>query len=102
MVFISVFSFINPVLAENLPKPATLFQANCAGCHPNGNNIIRWGKTLKMKALKRNKIDTIEAISDLITNGKNNMPAYQDRLTTSEIDALADYVLEQAQNRWQS
>ena len=30
-----------------------LFQLHCAGCHVNGGNIIRRGKTLKLAALER-------------------------------------------------
>ena len=32
---------------------AKIFKANCAGCHVNGGNIIRRGKNLKLRALKR-------------------------------------------------
>ena len=31
---------------------AALFQQHCAACHINGGNIIRRGKTLKLKALE--------------------------------------------------
>ena len=39
-----------------------VFTANCAGCHAKGGNILRRGKTLKTKALKRNHRDSAEAI----------------------------------------
>ena len=92
-----------PVWADGLTAsvpPAALFEVHCAGCHLNGGNIIRRSKTLKIKALMQNKVDTVGAIAILITNGKNNMSAYRDKLSPSEIQALAKYVLAQAQKGW--
>ncbi|MEM8778641.1 MAG: c-type cytochrome, partial [Cyanobacteria bacterium P01_G01_bin.49] len=68
----------NIALAGETNKGAEIFSINCAGCHPNGSNIIRRGKTLQLKALKRNKVDTIDKIVSLVTNGKNNMSAYKE------------------------
>ena len=59
-----------PVLAADLAEGAKIFQVECAGCHPNGSNIIRRGKNLKLRALHRNKVDSIESISAIVTNGK--------------------------------
>lgn len=78
----------------------SLFTVQCAGCHPNGGNIVRRGKTLKSRALRRNGVDSVAAIASLITNGKGLMSAYGDRLTSEEIDLLATYVWEKAQNNW--
>ncbi len=71
-----------------------------AGCHSNGGNIVRRGKTLKKKALKKNGMDSLEAISSIVTNGKNNMSTYKDRLTTEQIQDVSAYVLEQAEKDW--
>lgn len=117
MVFIKMRSFIKFVLLTNLllifclqpvladtvntaNNSAKIFEANCAGCHINGGNIIRRGKNLKMKALKKYNMDSIEAISNIVTYGKNNMSAYKDRLSESEIQAVSTYVLNQAKNNW--
>lgn len=88
--------------AENLPNAAPLFEMHCSGCHINGGNIIRRGKNLKQKTLERNGYGTVEAIAQLVTQGKGNMPAFIDRMTTSEIQAVAQYVLDQAANNWKS
>jgi cytochrome c6 len=85
-----------------LDSTPQLFEAQCAGCHAGGGNIVRRGKTLKLKALVKNHVDTEEAITELITQGKGNMSAYGDRLTPEEITALAQYVLNQAQQDWKS
>ena len=88
-----------PTLADTVDA-AKIFEANCAGCHINGGNIIRRGKNLKIKALKKYKMDSVEAISQIVTYGKNNMSAYKERLSKSEIEAVSIYVLNQAENNW--
>jgi cytochrome c6 len=84
----------------NLETGAEVFNVNCAGCHINGGNIIRRGKNLKQKALKKFKMDSIANISDLVTNGKGVMPAYKDRLSEQQIVDVSAYVLSQAANDW--
>jgi cytochrome c6 len=98
LVFITLPAWADSLTAS--VQPAALFEVHCAGCHLNGGNIIRRGKNLKLKALVQNKVDTVGAIATLITNGKNNMSAYRDKLSTSETQALAKYVLAQAQKGW--
>jgi cytochrome c6 len=96
-------SLTSPTWAEGLTasaQPSALFEVHCSGCHLNGGNIIRRGKNLKLKALQKNKVDSVAAIATLIANGKNNMSAYRDKLSTAEINALADYVLAQAEQGW--
>jgi len=85
---------------SDLNNAQEVFTANCAGCHAKGGNILRRGKTLKTKALKRNHRDSAEAIISLVTNGKGSMGAYGDRLTSSEIELVANYVLERAEHDW--
>lgn len=92
--------FTTPALAAEIPSGEQLFSANCAGCHLNGSNIIRRGKNLKQNALKKNKVDNLEAVTNLIANGKGIMSAYKDRLTPEEISDVATYVLEQAAKDW--
>ncbi len=91
---------IPPAFAANLTSGTEIFQAHCAGCHLNGGNIVRRGKTLKLKALERNGINNLEAIAALIAQGKNNMPAYSDRLSSTQIQTVSDYVLSQAEQGW--
>lgn len=81
-------------------SPADLFEIHCAGCHPNGANIIRRGKNLKQRALKRYGYTSVAPIAKLITNGQGLMSAYADRLSTDDITDLANYVLDQAAINW--
>jgi cytochrome c6 len=97
---------VSPVQADEVPTGLDLtnghriFEVQCVGCHANGGNIIRRGKTLKLKALQRNHRDSLEAIADIVRNGKMPMSAYKDKLTEPEILDVSAYVLNQAQQEW--
>jgi len=97
--FLSVIAIASPATAA--PNGAIIFENNCAGCHVNGGNIMRRGKNLKLKALQKNGVDSVEAIAQLVTHGKGLMSAYGDRLTAEEIAEVAKYVTEQAKQDWQ-
>jgi cytochrome c6 len=108
IALLALLTLPTPALAANLPAnlPADLpsgakvFEVHCAGCHINGGNIVRRGKNLKLKTLQKNHMDSIAAIAEIVTNGKNNMSAYRDRLTDPQIQEVSAYVLEQAQQNW--
>ncbi len=99
IVLSAVLLFATPVWAVE-SSPGKLFELQCAGCHANGGNIVRRGKTLKLKALEKNGYITKDAIADIITNGKGNMSAYKARLSEAEIQMLAQYVLDRANQNW--
>lgn len=86
--------------AAELDDGAAIFHTNCAACHAGGGNIVRRGKNLKQRALKRNQMDSLEAIASLVENGKNAMPAYKERLSQQQTIAVSNYVLEQAEQGW--
>ncbi|MGB3296598.1 MAG: c-type cytochrome [Phormidesmis sp.] len=90
-----------PSLIPSAVEPSEAsFELNCAGCHARGGNIVRRGKNLKQKTLVRNGYGEVPAIAQIITQGKGAMPAYADRLTAEEIEAIARYVLQQAESGW--
>nr|WP_242053549.1 c-type cytochrome [Nostoc parmelioides] len=90
----------SPANAADTVNGEQIFSVHCAGCHINGSNIIRRGKNLQKKALKKYGMDSLEAVEAMVTNGKNNMSAYKDRLSEQEIQDVAAYVLEQAEKGW--
>lgn len=102
-LLLTFFLSIKPAVASPntaAPNGAVIFENNCAGCHVNGGNIMRRGKNLKLKALQKNGVDSVEAIAQLVTHGKGLMSAYGDRLTAEEIAEVAKYVTEQAKQDW--
>ncbi|MBH8561073.1 c-type cytochrome [Nostoc sp. CENA67] len=100
VLLILTTAFTLPVSAVDTANGTAVFSVHCAGCHINGGNIVRRGKNLKKKALKKYSMDSIEAITSIVTNGKSNMSAYKDRLTEQQIQDVAAYVLEQAEKDW--
>ncbi|MEG4321063.1 MULTISPECIES: c-type cytochrome [unclassified Microcoleus] len=105
LAFVEIATNSQSAIADPATTPATataaeVFSINCAGCHINGSNIIRRGKNLKQKALKKYGMDSIANISNLVTNGKNIMPAYKDRLSQQQIIDVSAYVLSQAETDW--
>ncbi|MEG4808277.1 c-type cytochrome [Microcoleus sp. F8-D3] len=102
LAFVEIAANSQMAIADTATNPtaAEVFTANCAGCHINGSNIIRRGKNLKQKALKKYKMDSIANISNLVTNGKGIMPAYKDRLSEQQIIDVSAYVLSQAETDW--
>lgn len=102
LAFVEIATNSQIALADTATNPtaAEIFSAKCAGCHINGGNIIRRGKNLKQKALKKYGMDSIANISNLVTNGKGIMPAYKDRLSEQQIIDVSAYVLSQAETDW--
>ncbi|QNI74020.1 cytochrome c553 (cytochrome c6) [Synechococcus sp. NOUM97013] len=89
--------------AETLALPssgAELFDLHCAGCHPNGGNIIRRGKTLKLKALEQQGINNAEAIAAIARTGIGQMSGYAEALGEGNDVIVADWIWEQAQKAW--
>ncbi|MCY7382430.1 MAG: c-type cytochrome [Microcoleus sp. CAN_BIN18] len=105
LAFVEIATNSQIAIADTAATSATataaeIFSANCAGCHINGGNIIRRGKNLKQKALKKYGMDSIANISNLVTNGKGIMPAYKARLSEQQIIDVSAYVLLQAETDW--
>lgn len=96
---IALFMTISPAWAESL-NGEQLFNANCSACHIGGNNVIISHKTLRKEALEKYEMKSLEAIRHQVINGKNAMPAFGGRLSEDEIEAIATYVLGQAETGW--
>lgn len=89
-----------PVAWAVEPDGARLFEANCAGCHLHGGNIIRRGKTLKLSALERQDLASQQAIASIAAAGIGQMSGYQSALGDAGVDAVAAWVWQQAQAGW--
>ncbi len=94
--------FLMPSFAVEPIEGSQVFEANCAGCHINGGNIVRRGKNLKKQAMEKRGYTSVEAIADIVTNGKGIMSAYGDKLSSAEITAVSTYVLERSRQDWRS
>lgn len=106
ILFVSLLSLLlqTPAWADEELPGAKIFSASCASCHINGNNVVVANKTLKKEALTKYlqgyEEDPEAAIINQVTNGKNAMPAFKSRLTPTEIESVANYVAQQAEQGW--
>jgi cytochrome c6 len=83
-----------------LEHGARLFEQHCAGCHVNGGNIIRRGKTLQLKALERQGIASEQAIAAIAAAGQGQMSGYASVLGEGGAEAVAAWVWQQALAGW--
>ncbi len=94
-------SVVKPVaMTASYEEGAKLFKQNCAACHAGGGNLVNAQKTLKKEALEKYDMYSKEAIVYQVVNGKNAMPAFGKRLSSGQIESLAEYVLAQADKGW--
>lgn len=78
----------DPVLAEG----RDIYARNCASCHsPTGAGGV--GPRLNEGAVVAAYPDIAEQIA-LVASGRNNMPAFGDRLTAEQQEAVARYIRE--------
>lgn len=89
-----------PAQAADLAAGASIFTANCSGCHLGGKNVIMADKTLQKAALEKYAMNSIEAITTQVTNGKGAMPAFKGRLTDEQIGNVAAYILDKSEKGW--
>ena len=87
-------------VAADIENGERIFSANCSACHAGGNNVISPEKTLKKDVLEANGMNSVDAITYQVTNGKNAMPAFGGRLDDSDIEDVANYVLSQSEKGW--
>jgi len=57
-------------------------------------------KKLKKEALTQYGMYDVEKIKTQVTNGKNAMPAFGEKLAPDDIEDVATYVLSQADKGW--
>jgi cytochrome c6 len=79
---------------------AALFEQHCAGCHVNGGNIIRRGKTLKLAVLERQDLASVEAIAQIASEGIGQMSGYGSVLGENGSRDVAEFVWQQALAGW--
>ena len=75
----------------------SLFKAKCAMCHgPDGAGKTTMGQTLKIPDLHSEDVQKLSdaELTQIVTKGKNKMPAYEKSLKADEIKGLVAYVRE--------
>lgn len=98
-IAIFTISFTTPAIAGDAAKGASIFKANCAQCHLGGKNLVQPNKSLKKADLEKYGFNSPDAVIAQVTNGKGAMPAFKSRLKPAQIEDVATYVLDQANDK---
>jgi mono/diheme cytochrome c family protein len=76
-------------------KGESLFKAKCAMCHgPDGTGKTTMGQTLKIPDLHSEEVQKLSdaELTQIVTKGKNKMPAYEVKLSKEQIAQLVGFV----------
>jgi cytochrome c6 len=103
IVLLGAFDNGKAMAGGNLALGKQVFDRNCAACHTGGGNTVLPDHTLQKAAIEK-FLDgglNITSIVYQVQNGKNQMPRWEDNLEEEEIQAVAEYVYDQAVNsKW--
>jgi cytochrome c6 len=102
LVLVASAALVNPAIAGDVTKGASIFSANCAACHAGGKNVVNAAKTLQKGDLDKYGMASLDAIVTQVTKGKNAMPAFGGRLNAEQIEDVASYVLAQSDGGWKN
>ena len=94
IVFLALALLCVPAARAQGTAEAT-YKAKCAGCHgADGVGNTPAGKAMKVRDFHAPEVqkETDAELTDIITNGKNKMPKYADKLKDSEIKEQVAYV----------
>jgi cytochrome c6 len=86
---------------EKWEAAANAFKANCTTCHAEDGSGTALGNRLHVKNLYSKEVQD-KPSSDLahtISDGKNNMPAFKNRLSSNQIQDLVEYIRHEAQKQ---
>jgi mono/diheme cytochrome c family protein len=81
---------------------ATSYKAKCAMCHgADGSGNTPAGKAMKARDFASPEVqnETDAQLTDIVTNGKNKMPAYKGKLTDDQIKGLIAYIRDLAKKK---
>jgi len=90
---ILALAFVPPTRAQG--NAEATYKAKCAGCHgADGRANTPAGKALGVRDFQSPDVqkETDSELADIITNGKNKMPKYGDKMKDSEIKDIVGYV----------
>ncbi len=89
------FSAVYGQEGEQQINAKSLFEYHCATCHGSDGKGTKRGHELKARSFADadwQSKTTDEQILNSITNGKNKMPRWSEKLKPEEIQALSKYV----------
>jgi mono/diheme cytochrome c family protein len=88
-----ILFLVSPARAQETGE--SLFKAKCAMCHgPDGAGKTTMGQTLKIPDLHSESAQkpSDAELTQIVTKGKNKMPAYEAKLSKEQIAQLVGFV----------
>ncbi len=81
-------------LAAHAQDASATFKSKCAGCHGADGTGSAMGKKMGVHDFTTADVQKMSdaELADTITNGKNKMPKYADKLKPEEIKGLVAYI----------
>src|SRR6202795_791508 len=97
LAFVLLFLTFAPSIAsaEGTAAGASVFKAKCSTCHgPDGSGNTPVGKSLQTADLRSPEVQkkSDAELTESVSEGKGNMPAFKTILTEDEIHAVLKYV----------
>lgn len=89
------FILFSGAFARAQETSESLFKAKCAMCHgPDGAGKTTMGQALKIPDLHSEDVQKLSdaELTQIITKGKNKMPAYEAKLSKEQIARLVGFV----------
>jgi cytochrome c6 len=99
MALVGALALAGAALAEDNELGKKIYAQKCAGCHgPDGKGNTKMAERMKMTvpALAGGPTRTDAELLKIISEGKKPMPAFGQRLSKEELDAVVHYAKELA------
>lgn len=99
LALLAVALLLAPPAQADLSAAEGIYQRRCASCHgADGSGNAKKAKALKIDAalltLGRPEADMSHDVwRQILLEGKNDMPAFKNKLKPSEVDPLLDYTI---------
>src|SRR6516225_8190228 len=96
-VVLAVVLTLGSAVSQAQSAGETLFKTKCAACHgPDGKGEVPMGKKLGARNLSSAEVQgqSDAQLTEVLTKGKNKMPAYDGKLTKEQIGQLVAYIRE--------
>ena len=92
-VFLSGVAAHSQTAADANPAE-TAFKTNCSMCHGPDGAGTPFGKRMGAPDLRSKAVQDLPptAMVKIVTDGKNNMPAFGTRMDSTQIHALVEYI----------
>jgi cytochrome c6 len=91
---IVVMMAVNPAAGEDSAAGAAVYKSKCVTCHGPDGGGTAVGKSLKVADLRSAAVQSISdaELTQVISDGKNNMPGFKGTITDDEIHAVLAHV----------